>query len=158
MLGSVGSDRCERRCWIAFGTGLACLAAATLGATPPARAGNTLDTLDGISTEVQLSDAITAYYGDMMRDFALLELRRNNAKVLEAMLRQARDRFIAGEATRTDLAQVESSLAAGRSSMHAAEAQFVASRSRYVQAIEALGRDVQTGPPFLPVPLPVDPK
>jgi outer membrane protein TolC len=159
MLRPVRSDRCEQRCWMACGTALACLAAATLGATPPVRAGNTLDALDRIYKEVQLSsEASTAYYGDMMRDFALLELQRNNVKVLETMLRQTRVRFTAGEATRTDLAQAESSLAAGRVSMHVTEAQFAASRSRYVQAIEALGLDVQTSPALPPVPPPVDPK
>ena len=137
----------------------ACLAAATLGATPPARASNALDTLDRIYKEVQLpSDAITAYYGDMMRDFALLELQRNSAKVLEGMLRQMRVRFTAGEVTRTDLAQAESSLAAGRVSMRVTETQFAASRSRYIQAIESLGRDAQTNPTLPPVPPPVDPK
>jgi outer membrane protein TolC len=136
-----------------------CLAAAMLVATPPARAGNALDTLDRIYEEVQLpSDAITAYYGDMMRDFALLETQRNDVKVLEAMLRQARVRFTAGEATRTDLAQAESSLAGGRVSMRVTETQFSASRSRYVQAIEALGRDVQTNPALPPVPPPLDSK
>jgi outer membrane protein len=94
----------------------------------------------------------------MMRDFALLEMQRNDVNVLEAMLRQARSRFTAGEATRTDLAQAESSLAAGRVSMRVTETQFAASRSRYVQAIEALGRDVQTSPALPPVPPPVDPK
>jgi outer membrane protein TolC len=159
MLRPVRSDRCEQRCWMVCATALACLAAATLGATPPARAGNSLDTLNRIYKEVQLfSDTITAYYGDMMRDFALLELQRDNVKVLEAMLRQARVRFTAGEATRTDLAQAESSLAAGRVSMRVTETQFAASRSRYVQAIEDVGRDVQTSPALPPVLPPVDPR
>jgi hypothetical protein len=96
--------------WIACGTTRAFLAAAALlGATPPANAGDTLDTLKQVQL---LSDAITDYYGDVMRDAALLELQRNNVKVLEATLRQMRDRFVAGEVTRIDLARVESSLAA----------------------------------------------
>jgi len=67
-----------------------------------------------------LLNAATAYM-NLLRDAALLELQRNNVKVLEATLRQTRDRLAAGEVTRTDLAQAESSLAAGRSSLHAAE-------------------------------------
>jgi outer membrane protein TolC len=157
MVRPLRSDRCEQRCWMACGAALACLAAATLGATPPARAGNTLDMSDRIYKKVQFSsDAITAYYGDMMRDFSLLEVQRDNVKVLEAMLRQARVRFTAGEATRTDLAEAESSLAAGRVSMRATETQFAASRSRYVQAIEDVGSDVQTSPVLPPVPPPLD--
>jgi outer membrane protein len=81
-----------------------------------------------------LLNGATAYM-NLLRDAALLELQRNNVKVLEATLRQTRDRFTAGEVTRTDLAQAESSLAAGRSSLHAAESNFITSKSAYVQVI-----------------------
>jgi outer membrane protein len=81
-----------------------------------------------------LLNAATAYM-NLLRDAALLDLQRNNVKVLEATLRQTRDRFTAGEVTRTDLAQAESSLAAGRSSLHAAESNYVTSKSAYVQVI-----------------------
>ena len=81
-----------------------------------------------------LLNAATAYM-NLLRDAALLELQRNNVKVLEATLRQTRDRFTAGELTRTDLAQAESSLAAGRSSLHAAESNYITSKSAYVQVI-----------------------
>jgi outer membrane protein len=81
-----------------------------------------------------LLNGATAYM-NLLRDAALLELQRNNVKVLEATLRQTRDRFTAGEVTRTDLAQAESSLAAGRSSLHAAESNYITSKSAYVQTI-----------------------
>jgi outer membrane protein len=81
-----------------------------------------------------LLNGATAYM-NLLRDGALLELQRNNVKVLEATLRQTRDRFTAGEVTRTDLAQAESSLAAGRSSLHAAESNYITSKSAYVQVI-----------------------
>jgi outer membrane protein len=81
-----------------------------------------------------LLNAATAYM-NLLRDAALLELQRNNVKVLEATLRQTRDRFTAGEVTRTDLAQAESSLAAGRSSLHGAESNYTTSKSAYVQVI-----------------------
>jgi outer membrane protein len=81
-----------------------------------------------------LLNAATAYM-NLLRDAALLELQRNNVKVLEATLRQTRDRFTAGEVTRTDLAQSESSLAAGRSSLHAAESNYITSKSAYVQVV-----------------------
>ncbi|HLH93799.1 MAG TPA: TolC family outer membrane protein [Xanthobacteraceae bacterium] len=91
------------------------------------------ETLRGTEQTILLN-AATAYM-NMLRDAALLELQRNNVKVLEALLRQTRDRFDAGELTRTDLAQAESSLAAGRSSLHAAESNYITSRSAYVQVI-----------------------
>jgi outer membrane protein len=78
--------------------------------------------------------AATAYM-NLLRDAALLELQRNNVNVLEATLRQTNDRFHVGEVTRTDLAQAESSLAAGRSQLHAAESQYITSRSVYFQQI-----------------------
>ncbi len=81
-----------------------------------------------------LLNAATAYM-NLLRDAALLELQRNNVKVLEATLRQTRDRFTAGEVTRTDLAQAESSLAAGRSALHGAESNYITSKSAYVQVI-----------------------
>jgi len=81
-----------------------------------------------------LLNAATAYM-NLLRDAALLELQRNNVKVLEATLRQTRDRFTAGEVTRTDLAQAESSLAAGRSFLHAAESNYTTSKSAYVQTV-----------------------
>jgi outer membrane protein len=81
-----------------------------------------------------LLNAATAYM-NLLRDAALLELQRNNVKVLEATLRQTRDRFSAGEVTRTDLAQAESSLAAGRSASHAAESNYITSKSAYIQVI-----------------------
>jgi outer membrane protein len=91
------------------------------------------ETLRTTEQTVLLTGA-TAYM-NLLRDAALLELQRNNVKVLEATLRQTRDRFTAGEVTRTDLAQAESSLAAGRSSLHAAESNYITSKAAYVQVI-----------------------
>ena len=42
---------------------------------------------------------------ELLRDAAILELQRSNVNVLEVTLRQTRDRFNAGEVTRTDVAQ-----------------------------------------------------
>jgi outer membrane protein len=78
--------------------------------------------------------AVTAYM-DVLRDGAVLDLLRKNVNVLEATLSQTRDRFAVREVTRTDVAQAESSLAAGRSSLHAAESNYITSRAAYVQVI-----------------------
>jgi outer membrane protein len=78
--------------------------------------------------------AVTVYM-DMLRDGAVLELQRRYVNVLEATLRQTRDRFMFREVTRTDVAQAESSLAAGRSSLHAAESNYITSKAAYVQVI-----------------------
>jgi outer membrane protein len=55
--------------------------------------------------------------------------------VLEVTLRQTRDRFSAGEVTRTDVAQAESSLATGRGQLASAESNYVTSRANFRQVI-----------------------
>jgi outer membrane protein len=78
--------------------------------------------------------AVTAYM-NLLRDTAILELQRSNVTVLEATLQQTRDRFNVGEVTRTDVAQAESRLAAGRSQMLNAESNYTTSRSTYRQVV-----------------------
>jgi outer membrane protein len=81
-----------------------------------------------------LLNAATAYM-NVLRDAAILELQRSNVNVLEVTLRQTQDRFNAGEVTRTDVAQAESSLAAGRSQVAVAESNLATSRAQYRQVI-----------------------
>src|SRR5262249_26867242 len=81
-----------------------------------------------------LLSAATAYM-NLLQTAAILELQRSNVNVLEATLRQTRDRFTAGEVTRTDVAQAESSLAAGRSQLLLAESNYVTSKAQYRQVI-----------------------
>ncbi len=81
-----------------------------------------------------LLNAATAYM-NLLRDSAILDLQRRNVEVLQEQLRQTRDRFNVGEVTRTDVAQAESSLAAGRSQVLGAEANYTASLATYRQVI-----------------------
>jgi outer membrane protein len=74
-------------------------------------------------------------YMNLLQTAAILELQRSNVNVLEVTLRQTRDRFIAGEVTRTDVAQAESSLAAGRSQLSLAESNYVTAQAQYQQVI-----------------------
>ena len=69
------------------------------------------ETLRTTEQNVLLNGA-TAYM-NLLQTAAILELQRSNVNVLEVTLRQTRDRFTAGEVTRTDVAQAESRLAAG---------------------------------------------
>jgi len=86
-------------------------------------------------TEQQvLLDAATAYM-DLLRDAATLDLQRSNVEVLTEQLKQTRDRFNVGEVTRTDVAQAESRLAAGRSQLLAAQSQYVTSQAQYRRII-----------------------
>jgi outer membrane protein len=87
------------------------------------------------STEQSVLLSAATAYMNLLRDSALLELQRSNVTVLEATLRQTRDRFNVGEVTRTDVAQAESRLAAGRSSLLTAESNYTTSRANYRQVI-----------------------
>jgi outer membrane protein len=87
-----------------------------------------------VTEQTVLLNAVTAYM-NLLRDTAILDLQRRNVEVLQEQLRQVRDRFNVGEVTRTDVAQSESSLAAGRSQVLLAEANFKASAATYRQVI-----------------------
>ena len=81
-----------------------------------------------------LLNAATAYM-NLLRDAAILDLQRRNVEVLQEQLRQTRDRFNVGEVTKTDVAQSESRLAAGRSQVLTAESNYTTSRAVYRQTI-----------------------
>ncbi|MGE3645220.1 MAG: TolC family outer membrane protein [Beijerinckiaceae bacterium] len=76
-----------------------------------------------------------ASYMNVLRDTAILNLRRNNIKVLEQQLRQTRDRFQVGEVTRTDVAQAESALALGQSDAIVAQSNLMNSLGVFRQVI-----------------------
>ena len=96
-----------------------------------------------------LLNAATAYM-NLLQTAAILELQRSNVNVLEVTLRQTRDRFTAGEVTRTDVAQAESRLAAGRSQLSLAESNYVTAQAQYQQVIGV------PAPPRLAPAAPVD--
>jgi outer membrane protein len=87
-----------------------------------------------VAEQGTLLNAATAYM-NLLRDSAILDLQRRNVEVLQEQLRQTRDRFNVGEVTRTDVAQSESRLAAGRSQVLSAEAIYTASVATYRQVI-----------------------
>ncbi|MBK5957857.1 channel protein TolC [Rhodoplanes elegans] len=91
------------------------------------------ETLRLIEQNVLLNGA-TAYM-NLLRDTAILDLQRRNVEVLQEQLRQTRDRFAVGEVTRTDVAQSESRLAAGRSQVSQAESNYTSSKATYRQVI-----------------------
>jgi outer membrane protein len=86
-------------------------------------------------TEQQvLLDAATAYMNLLLAQ-ATLDLQHRNVEVLTEQLKQTRDRFNVGEVTRTDVAQAESRLAAGRSQLLAAQSTFVTAEANYRRVI-----------------------
>jgi outer membrane protein len=84
--------------------------------------------------ESVLLSAATIYM-DYLRDAATVEVQKSNVRVLEQTLRQTRDRFNVGEVTRTDVAQSEAQLAAGKTQEQTAESQLNATRANYRRII-----------------------
>jgi outer membrane protein len=110
-----------------------------------------------VTEQTVLLNAVTAYM-NLLRDTAILDLQRRNVEVLQEQLRQVRDRFNVGEVTRTDVAQSESRLAAGRSQVLTAEANYKASGATYRQVIGVNPGKLSPGSPvdrFSPPNLPV---
>ena len=99
-----------------------------------------------VAEQTVLLNAATVYM-DLLRDNALLELQRRNVEVLQEQLRLTRIRFDAGELTRTDVAQAETNLAQGRSSVLSAVAQVARSRSTYRQVIGIEPGNLMPGSP-----------
>lgn len=99
-----------------------------------------------------LLQAATSYM-DYLRDAATLEVQRSNVRVLEQTLKQTRDRFNVGEVTRTDVAQSEAQLAAGRTQALTAESNLTTTRSNFRRIIGNEPTNLAPGSPvdrFLP--------
>jgi outer membrane protein len=79
--------------------------------------------------------AAATVYMDLLRDTAIVEVQRSNVRVLGETLRQTRDRFNAGEITRTDVAQSEAQEAAGHFQLATAESNLNATRANFRRVI-----------------------
>jgi outer membrane protein len=106
--------------------------------------------------ESVLLSAATIYM-DYLRDSAIVEVQKSNVRVLEQTLKQTQDRFNVGEVTRTDVAQSEAQLAAGKTQELTAEANLVTTRSNFRRIIGNEPANEAPGSPvdrFLPATLP----
>ena len=106
--------------------------------------------------EAVLLSAATVYM-DYLRDSAIVEVQKSNVRVLEQTLKQTRDRFNVGEVTRTDVAQAEAQLAAGKTQELTAEANLVTTRANFRHIIGNEPVALAPGSPvdrFLPATLP----
>src|SRR5882757_2995791 len=96
-------------------------------------------------------------YMDYLRDAAIVEVQKSNVRVLDKKLKQTRDRFNVGEVTRTDVAQSEAQLAAGKTQLLTAEAQLVTTKSNFRRIIGNEPEALAPGSPvdrYLPGTLP----
>jgi outer membrane protein len=103
-----------------------------------------------------LLNAATIYM-DYLRDSAIVEVQKSNVRVLEQTLKQTQDRFNVGEVTRTDVAQSEAQLAAGKTQELTAESNLVTTKSNFRRIIGNEPSNEAPGSPvdrFLPGSLP----
>jgi outer membrane protein len=101
--------------------------------------------------------AAATIYMDYLRDSAIVEVQKSNVRVLEQTLKQTRDRFSVGEVTRTDVAQSEAQLAAGRTQLLTAESNLVTTKANFRRIIGNEPDALAPGSPvdrFLPGSLP----
>jgi outer membrane protein len=92
-------------------------------------------------------------YMDYLRDAAIVEVQKSNVRVLEQTLKQTRDRFNVGEVTRTDVAQSEAQLAAGKTQLLTADANLVTTKANFRRIIGNEPDQLAPGSPvdrFLP--------
>src|SRR3982074_3607496 len=101
--------------------------------------------------------AAATIYMDYLRDSAIVEVQKSNVRVLEQTLKQTNDRFNVGEVTRTDVAQSEAQLAAGRTQLLTAESNLVTTKANFRRIIGNEPEALAPGSPvdrFLPPSLP----
>jgi outer membrane protein len=84
--------------------------------------------------QIVLLASATAHM-NVLREQAVLDLRRRNVEVLREQLRATRDRFNVGEVTRTDVALAESALQAAIATVSGAESDLANSRAVYQQQV-----------------------
>lgn len=99
------------------------------------------------STEQTVMFDAAQSYMDVIRDTAIVSLRRSDIKFLREQVRAARDRFTVGEGTRTDVSQAEARLSAAQSQLNLALANLNANRAvfRQVIGVEAASLVPNTG-------------
>jgi outer membrane protein len=113
------------------------------------------EAMRALEQTVLLSAATT--YMDYLQNSAIVEVQKSNVRVLEQTLKQTRDRFNVGEVTRTDVAQSEAQLAAGKTQLLTAEANLTTTRSNFRRIIGNEPENLAPGSPvdrFLPSTLP----
>lgn len=104
------------------------------------------------ATEGDIFTETVGAYMDVIRDRSIVELNRNQVKVLETNLQASRDRFEVGDLTRTDVAQSEARMALARSQYELAEGRLTASEENYRRLVGKLPGELEPPPPLPPPP------
>ena len=108
------------------------------------------------TTEGNLFTQAVGAYMDVIRDQSIVELNKKNVAVLETNLQASKDRFAAGDLTRTDVAQSQARLSLARSQLATAQGNLTGSREQYRRVIGAWPDNIQQPPPLPPLPKDAD--
>lgn len=105
-----------------------------------------------IAVEQQVIVDTIAAYADVLRTEAVVDLNRNQVRVLERELNASRNRFEVGDVTRTDVAQSEARLASARANLISAQAQAVVAQQAYRRLVGRMPTDLAPLPPLPDLP------
>ena len=98
-----------------------------------------------------LLDAATAYM-NVFRDQAVVNLQKNNERVLQRQLEATKDRFSVGEVTRTDVSQAEARVARAKADRIQAEGDLDNSRTSFERVVGSAASDLNAPSFFLELP------
>jgi len=99
-------------------------------------------------TELTLLDNAATFYMNVLRDTAILDLDRNNVRVLRQQLKFTTDQFQVGEVTRTDVANAQAALATGQATAFQAQSNLENSIANYRQYVGVEPHDLQPARPL----------
>lgn len=102
--------------------------------------------------ETAFTSTVNAYVG-VIEARQILDLDRNNEKVLSEQLRATQDRFRVGEITQTDVAQAQAALASAVATTQTAQGNLQTANASYVEAVGASPPPDLTPPQPLSVPV-----
>lgn len=96
-----------------------------------------------MSVEQDVLLGASGAYLDVVRDEAIVELQKNNERLLKKQLDETMARFNVGEVTRTDVAQSRASYAQAQSELVSAEGNLAVSKDNYLRIVGKEPKDVK---------------
>jgi outer membrane protein len=102
--------------------------------------------------ENQIVLQVVTAYADVIRFERVVELNKNQVKVLERERQATGDRFEVGDVTRTDVAQSEARLATAQSNLIVGENNLAAARQAYLRVVGRLPEALEPMPALPPMP------
>jgi outer membrane protein len=111
---------------------------------------------DVVTTESDVFTQAATAYMDVIRDAAIVQLNKNQVRVLQTNLEATRDRFQVGDLTRTDVAQSEARLANAQSQLASAQGTLTASEENYRRIIGTFPDRLDPPPPLPLLPATAD--